>query len=219
MEKKYIVEFPHSFKFITIDSKDEFNLKELEYCIKRKIDPIKWKIGYCDKGICYGRIIIPIYNNNNLIYWTARSFLNHERRYINISEIIEYSFIKLEETIFSGNIKEYNEIIVTEGILDVISLIDIGLNSCSVQGSFLSNYYIEYLKQFKNVIIGFDNDSCGRIGTFNAINNLNKNKIKCIKIEPPNNYKDWNQYYIENDKETVLNYILKLKNDSINLNN
>jgi DNA primase len=213
--KKHI-ELPYSFQPITIESKNKFNLKALKYCIKRKIDPMKWKIGYCDKGTYCGRIIIPFYSNNELLYWTARTFLNHEPKYLN-PPINEFNSIKKEEIMFTGNIKKYDEIIVVEGILDAISLIDIGINSCSIQGKSLSDYHIEYLRQFKNVIIGFDNDNSGKEAAFNAINILNSNGIKCIYIKPKNNYKDWNQYYIENGKEDVLNYILESKNNQNNI--
>ncbi len=81
------VDLPEEFislcnKHLPITSKRP--LKYLESRGITKKDILRWKIGYCNNGRYGGRIVIPSFNNGgNINYFIARSFVGHNRKYLN----------------------------------------------------------------------------------------------------------------------------------------
>jgi len=87
VEEKQVIDLPPGFislcnKHLPLDSK-----RPLDYLYSRGIDKseiLRWKIGYCREGKYGGRIIVPSFNSEgNINYFIARSYVGHNRRYLN----------------------------------------------------------------------------------------------------------------------------------------
>jgi len=94
----------------------------------------------------------------------------------------------------------YDVIIITESIIDALSLIQLGIEN--VQPCYGTNGFTEeHLKLLKDnlvktVIIGFDSDEAGRKAAGTLQTKLVDEGFKVKTIEPPENKKDWNDYLI-----------------------
>ncbi len=125
------VELPKEFislcnKRLPISSK-----RPLEYLKSRGIskrDIQLWKIGYCNEGKYSGRIIIPSFNNNgDCNYFIARSFVGHNRKYLNPP--------CGRDIIFNELMIDWDEpVVLVEGAFDAIVA---GENSIPILGSTL----------------------------------------------------------------------------------
>jgi DNA primase len=95
--------------------------------------------------------------------------------------------------------KVYDEIILTESIIDALSLIQLGL--VNVQPSYGTNGFTEeHLKLLKDnlvktIVIGFDEDEAGRKASENLKSQLVVEGFKVKVISPPQG-KDWNEYLV-----------------------
>tara|TARA_B100001094_G_C18142147_1_gene778509 strand:- start:613 stop:1404 length:792 start_codon:yes stop_codon:yes gene_type:complete len=103
----------------------------LEYLRKRGIskwDILKWKVGYCKEGRYAGRIIIPSINEDgNCNYFIARSYVGHDRRYLNPP--------CGRDIIFNSLMVDWDEpVVLVEGVFDAIV---VGDNAIPVLGSTL----------------------------------------------------------------------------------
>lgn len=79
-------------------------------------DFLKYNIGYCTKGEYEGRIIIPSYNENNeLNFFTARSFENAYHKYKNPENSKDVIF-------FENLINWQKPVILVEGVFDAIAV-------------------------------------------------------------------------------------------------
>tara|TARA_B100000287_G_C20592536_1_gene764830 strand:- start:334 stop:1269 length:936 start_codon:yes stop_codon:yes gene_type:complete len=87
-----------------------------------------WKIGYCNEGKYGGRIIIPSFNNNgDCNYFIARSFVGHNRKYLNPP--------CGRDIIFNELMIDWDEpVVLVEGVFDAIVA---GENSVPILGSTL----------------------------------------------------------------------------------
>ena len=93
-----------------------------------KKDILRWKVGYCDEGRYSGRVVIPSFNNSGFInYFIARSFVGHQRRYLNPP--------CGRDIIFNELYLDWDEpITLVEGVFDAIVA---GENSIPLLGSTL----------------------------------------------------------------------------------
>jgi len=87
VEERQVIDLPSEFvslcnKHLPLESK-----RPLDYLRSRGIgrnEILRWKIGYCEKGKYGGRIIIPSFNSDGDVnYFIARSYVGHNRRYLN----------------------------------------------------------------------------------------------------------------------------------------
>ncbi len=191
-----IIDFPLGFHLLDLEYKGGLNIRALEYSInERSIDSIKWKFGYCSGGSHDKRLIIPFYKNDKLIYWIARSLYNKEPKYLN-PPVNDEKDAKKEDILFSQdwNFKNQN-VIVVEGALDAITLIDLGFNAVSIQGKCISETQLNML-QGSNIILGFDNDEWGIKAVGWNMNFLNERGIFNVKhIFPHKAGQDWNSCF------------------------
>ena len=83
---------------------------------EKRSDIQLWKIGYCPKGKYGGRIIIPSFNNNGRInYFISRSYVGHQRKYLNPSASKDFIFNEL--------FIDWDEpVVLVEGVFDSIFL-------------------------------------------------------------------------------------------------
>jgi DNA primase len=126
----------------TIDLPEEFvslcnkhlplsSQRPLKYLHSRGLtrqDILKWKIGYCGSGKFGGRIIIPSFNNDgNVNYFVARSYVGHQRKYLNPRAEKDIIFNQL-------SIDWDSPVILVEGVFDAIVA---GENAIPILGSTL----------------------------------------------------------------------------------
>ncbi len=198
IKKKKFLDYPEGFKFINYDSVGEINIRALKYCIKeRKIDPIKWKLGYCHEGKYDRRLIIPFYDKNGkLIYFIARALYNQNNKYVNPFDV------KKEEVLFSRDWDFNNkDVIIVEGALDAMILIELGFNAVSIQGKSISTSQINMLRMSRNMVLGLDNDEPGKNAIKSNIMTLEDEGIHNVKyVFPPIRDLDWNGCYLKMGK-------------------
>lgn len=145
---------------------DTFTSKERKYLKSRDFDPdfLHEKYGVVGGGITGRwkfRIIIPIYYNNQLVSWTARSIFSKNElkemeipRYKNLS--IEESVINPKDIFFNLDNSRGDTVVLMEGTFDVMRFGDSFI--CSL-GTQLTQKQIELLsKRFNKVYIMFDNE-------------------------------------------------------------
>jgi DNA primase len=118
--------------------------------------PEEYPIYFAYQGKFKNRIIIPIFENNDIVYFQARRLpgTDIQPKYINPDS--EKSMVVLNESKFNPLMY----IIVTEGLLDAFSA---GVQATTCLGKEISDEFIELLlsKTEKGVIVAFDNDEDG----------------------------------------------------------
>lgn len=149
-----------------IDEKDfqfelkNFNSKETiyyQYLIGRGLSDLdikKFDIGYCSRGFLANRIIFPIKFNNNIIGYVGRAVDDFvEKRYLNTN------FDKADILYNYDNINGF-ELVLTEGIFDVISLSRVYPNVVGLLGKSLSEKQFWHILRLnpQHVLIALDND-------------------------------------------------------------
>lgn len=143
--------------FSPIEDKSWIGKRAKEYLIyKRKLTEesiINFDIGYCHKGKYANRIIIPIYEDNTLVYFIARDFLGGSSlKYLNPK-------ISKENILFNFK-KQYKTIVLCEGILDAISICQAGFNGVALLGKKILGGQVLKLLSFpsriKEIIILLD---------------------------------------------------------------
>ena len=134
-----------------MDTTDAFRYLSSRGIGRREI--LKWKIGYCKEGRYGGRIIIPsIDTDGDCNYFIARSYVGHQRRYLNPPTDRDIVFNEL-------NIDWDEPIILVEGVFDAIIA---GPNSVPILGSTLrenSKLFQQIVKNDTPVYIGLDVDA------------------------------------------------------------
>jgi DNA primase len=128
------------------------------------------------------RITFPILNNSGKICgFGGRTISNHPAKYINSPTTksfnkskIFYGYYEAKDQIFKSN-----QIIITEGYLDVIMLHQAGFkNTVATCGTALTIEHIPLIKKTKaDVILSFDGDSAGISAAFKASNLLIQQNI------------------------------------------
>ena len=103
----------------------------IEYLKRRGIsrrEILKWKIGYCKEGRYSGRIIIPSINiDGDCNYFIARSYVGHDRRYLNPP--------CSRDIVFNTLMVDWDEpVVLVEGVFDAIV---VGDNAIPILGSTL----------------------------------------------------------------------------------
>ena len=131
VEEKQKIDLPDEFislcnKDLPMDSTDAFRYLSSRGIGRREI--LKWKIGYCKEGRYGGRIIIPsIDSDGDCNYFIARSYVGHQRRYLNPPTDRDIVFNEL-------NIDWDEPIVLVEGVFDAIAA---GENAIPILGSTL----------------------------------------------------------------------------------
>jgi DNA primase len=130
-EEKQQIDLPEEFislcnKDLPMDTTDAFRYLSSRGIGRREI--LKWKIGYCKEGRYAGRIIIPSFDvDGDCNYFIARSFVGHQRRYLNPPADRDIVFNEL-------NIDWDEPVVLVEGVFDAIAA---GENAIPILGSTL----------------------------------------------------------------------------------
>jgi len=169
----------------------------------RKI-PDKIELFISFRGKYKGRIIIPIIQNGNIVYFQARSLhKNAKMKYINPPS---------EKNVIP-NIDKFDKnkyIVVTEGLIDSF-MVDNG--TCCLGKCINDNFILSCLnKTEKGVIIALDNDKSGKDSTLKIIaDSLYKDRLLYFIMPAEySNITDLNELIIKNsDIEDVYSFIVK----------
>lgn len=111
-EDKGKVELPPEF----IETVKRNHTLPYQYLRKRGISDSeikRYRIGYCPTGRYSERIIIPVYEQDTLAYFVARTYTNQEPRYLNVGQ-------GRNRIIFKSFSEPVREAVITEGIFDAI---------------------------------------------------------------------------------------------------
>ena len=171
-------------------------------------------------GPLFGRLIIPFILEDKVIYYQARTLFNDKIKYLNPSS--KDCGVKSSDILYPYNTqKDY--LFIVEGPLDAITLQSIGVNATSLQGSSISQEQLRVLKIDKHMkfVLSMDNDKPGRVAEASLVPKLLKVGIEPERIltcHPSLEYKDWNDMFTLEGKESVLLQIKKTKKyDSMDL--
>jgi len=131
VREEQVLELPDDFISLCNKHLPRTSELPLRYLRERgltKEDILKWKIGYCGSGKYGGRILIPSFNNDgNINYFVARSYVGHQRKYLNPRAEKDIIFNEL-------SIDWDSPVILVEGVFDAIVA---GENAIPILGSTL----------------------------------------------------------------------------------
>jgi DNA primase len=157
-EEEIELRLPSEFKSVLIAPKgiNPLYKKILHYLKVRKItknDIIRYNIGYCDKGLYAGRVIIPSYNSDNkLNYFIARSVFDDEPyKYKNPP-------VSKNVIMFENQINWNEPITLCEGAFDALS---VKRNAIPILGKFIPKRLMDsiYQRGVKKINILLDLDA------------------------------------------------------------
>ena len=164
----------------------------------------------CTGGKYQGRIIIPYYSpNGNLIYFNGRSIIGSDLRYRGPEK--ECGVGKEDVLFFTSFPEKESKIYLCEGEFDAMSLAQAGLVGVACGGKNLSDKQATMLANYK-VCLALDTDEAGVI----AIEKMYQKLVSiCLinpsrrisKVQPPDKFKDWNQFLCEHSAKIVKSYI------------
>lgn len=152
-----------------------------------------------------GRYIFPIKNpRGDIVGFAGRSLTDKTYKYINTPET---SIFQKGHLLYNFHeAKKYPRIVVVEGYMDALSLIELGVpNVVALMGVALTNYQVAML-QGKELILALDSDKTGQQRTSEIIFNNKKIKFQVIPVMP---YKDINECLMNMRPDLVLGMLEK----------
>ena len=158
------------------------------------------------------RIMIPIHNHTGaIIAWTGRIYNNSQtNKYLNSKET---TIFKKGDILFNYHranttIKKKDFVIIVEGNMDVIRLVNNGITNCvALMGTSLSKEQTSLIKRLtNNIVLCLDNDNPGNLATKTIAQELTNNGFN-VKIVLLNDTKDPDEYIIKNGVESFNNIV------------
>jgi len=212
------VVLPHSTHLIKDAPECNIKNRAIDYLASRKLDNSKLMV-CLGEGKYKGRIIIPYYDKSGkLIYFNSRTLdKNNKLRYYGPAKE-EFGVGKGDVLWMSSFPEKGSRIYLTEGEFDAMSLSQCGLRSGACGGKSFNFKQNEMVKDYC-LCLAFDADKAGKdfeqIGKFILENGKARvdSKSKLTMVRPPENLKDWNQFYIEHGANIVLKYIEKYEKE------
>lgn len=119
-ESSLEIELPSMYRPLWIEHNTIDYKTAIEYFESRGFgleDTEQYRIGYCSRGKYKGRIIIPVFQDETLVYFVARDYTKTaEKRYLNPP-------ISTDKILFNyDSAKRHKQIILTEGALDTMKM-------------------------------------------------------------------------------------------------
>lgn len=155
-EEEQKIELPEDFVSLCNRRLPLASQRPLEYLESRGLtrrDIFRWKAGYSKQGRYGGRIIIPSFNNTGDInYFIARSYVGHNKRYLNPP--------CGRDIVFNELFIDWDEpVVLVEGVFDAIVA---GDNAIPILGSTLreaSKLFQALVRHDTPVFLGLDPDA------------------------------------------------------------
>ena len=174
---------PNGFKKLKY-SDDKIALLVKQYLLNRCVS--EDKINKFDIGYVGLNVVFPYFENNELVYWQQRSISN--KRFLFPSNTNKSDYV------YGVNSINCNDpVIITESIFNALMF----NNAVAVGGSIISDKQRSKIYKYgvKTVIVAFDNDLAGRVGTSKAYNKLHM--YFDLYYSLPNGCEDWNDIAIK----------------------
>ena len=149
------------------------------------------------------RIMLPIYNErNDMIAFSGRSLNSSNAKYLNSSD--SYFFCKGKNLFLLNksieNIKTKDQIIVTEGYFDAITMHENGFNNTvASMGTALTQWQLNLCHKYTcNTIVALDSDTAGNQAVKRFLDNIKDEYISTSKILRLNDCKDPDEFINKN---------------------
>lgn len=157
------VSLPKEFRLIK-DLKSELRNTLYSYLSHRHIPKglvKKAKIGYCETGKRWGYMILPVFDNGEVVYWQGRRFKNREPKFYNPKSS------RKSELVYSiSSSKRPDKVVVVESIMNALTLESVGATKSvivAILGKSLSDAQrdkILYMEKWvKELVIALDGDA------------------------------------------------------------
>jgi DNA primase len=137
------------------------------------------------------RIMFPVQNQNSEVIAFGGRIFNKDNpaKYLNSPETPIY----LKSNVLYGishnikTIREEKSIILVEGYMDLLQLVNTGINNClAISGTAFTEGHSNILKRFtKNIYIAFDGDDAGKKAALKCGYILSENSLEPRIITPP----------------------------------
>jgi replicative DNA helicase len=172
--------------------------EQRQYFIKRglssTIEKYKLSVAKTEDGL---RAILPYWKNGKVVYYTARALEGQEPRYKNLTGTAPLFNEEYLTTAKKGDV-----VVICEGIFDALSIEETGHKAIALGGTQHLNKLFKAVENTKGIIFltAFDNDEAGKEATEKA------KQRGFTALEIPAQYKDINEWYIE-EPEAVKKHI------------
>jgi len=142
-------------------------------------DIAKYNLGYCGSGSYAGSIVMPVYENKQLVYFVSRSMFPSSRKYKNPSET-EVSMGSSNWLFNIDNVRNSRIVVIVEGIFDAIRIRDKGV---ALLGHNLSDVQLSKLLSLKceEFVVALDADAY-KDGIKMAELLMGYRKVKLLKL-------------------------------------
>ena len=152
--------FPQGYSRLNLKSLSWFGKLAADYLHSRGFDDdkiVKYKLGYCTKGRFAGRVIIPVFEKDRLVYYIGRSISSSGKKVLNPSK---EECGGASQFLFNYDLaKDYDEIILCEGAFDAIT---IGDDAVAFFGKEMSDAQLQkilLLGKDKKFVVCLDGDA------------------------------------------------------------
>jgi putative DNA primase/helicase len=196
---------------------EDLRPQDREYLHSRRITDEtinRLRIGYTEQGtdvvikgekvsgFASRRIVVPAYKNGYVVSWVARAaYPDQTPKYLKppIDDMTEYEPWGLHTLD-----RKSDTLYIAEGCFDALSLDQSGVPVLSTMGGYFGKETLKNVlaiaKDYKQVVLTFDNDDAGRKFTIDFGNLLFARKIPFAVAEIPNKYKDIADYYADGNE-------------------
>lgn len=177
-------------------------------------------IGYCTKGEYAGIIIFPFYQQNKLIYFIGRRFIQLFGEKFKNPSVDDFGIGKSMITYNVDALQVYTKIYLVEAVINAIT---IGMNSVAILGKKISNYQKSMLirSPAKEFIFCLDPDAITDTLSL-AMELVNFKKVKIIHFPEKKDVNDMGKKWVKTQEKISqwLTYkdLIKLKNEAISSN-
>lgn len=209
------ITLPESFHSLS-DTSNQFGKSAYNYIkYKRKLDPdllSKRGYGYCTEGRWCGYLIIPFYQNNRLIYYIGRTFLDIGTKFQNPQED-EVGIGKSHIFFNIDSLALYDDIFLVESVLNAETLGEEALVSL---GKFVSSYQLSLIikSSINSITLLLDPDAYYQSIKL-ALQLVPYKKVKVVNLPEDKDVNDLGyeetMKYVNQEKFLNYNEILRLK--------
>lgn len=185
-----------------------------------KVTLRKHNITFCTDGFYRNRAIVPIVNDcGKLISFESRDLTGMAEK-----KVLYPKNTKVNHTLYNlKEAKQNSEVVITEGLMDVLYLDQRGFNTVATFGINISEKQEELLSRyFKKIYIAFDGDKAGHQGMIKYGSYLSLHQsvyiITLDKNKDPDNYTKEEFNKLKNNAVEIQSYISKKILNQIKLN-
>lgn len=105
------------------------------------------------EGKYVGRVFIPTLHDNKVVYWVARTYMDHEQKYLNPVGVSKVDYVfGLQQA------RQYDTVIITEGVFSAIAA---GPNAVATFGKAVSDNQCRMIEDagFSRIVVALDGDA------------------------------------------------------------